>query len=135
MLKQLTRNLFILCALIAYFTLAAPSTPAQGSGYSLSGTVYYNLQDVVENPAVYIYKWNGSSYVYHGVAYGDFCGNYTYDTGGPGEFFGIVSGLYYVKFASYPCNWSFNLVNVMGSNTAEISAAGPSAYMDIGTLG
>ena len=134
MLKQLTRTLFILSALVVYLTLTAPSTPAQGSGYSLSGKVYYYFYDVLESPSVSIYKWNGSSWVFHGMAYGDSCGDYTYDTGGPGEFMGSVSGLYYVKDAMSECAWSWDLANVSGSNTAEVSAANPYAYMYIFTL-
>lgn len=86
MLKCLTRKLFILSALIAYLTLAVPSTPAQGSGCSLSGKVHHYFYDVLDSPPVYIYKWNGSTWAFHGVAYADSCGDYTYDTGGPGEF-------------------------------------------------
>jgi hypothetical protein len=134
MLKQLTRKLFILFALVAYIAMAAPSTPAQASGYLLSGTVQYYFNEVVESPAVYIYKWNGSSYAFHGMTYGDSCGAYTYDTGGPGEFFGIVSGQYPVKDA-WICGWSYNLANVLGSSTAEVSVENPSAYMDIFTMG
>lgn len=121
--------------MVAYLTLAVPSTPAQGSGYSLSGKVHYFFYDVLDSPSVYIYKWNGSSWAFHGIAFADSCGDYTYDTGGPGQFMGSVSGLYYAKDATYHCGWSDYLVNVSGSQTTEVSAANPSAYMNIFTLG
>ena len=135
MLKRLTRKLLILCALVVCLTMAVASTPAQGSGYQLSGKVYYWLMDVVDSPSVVIHKWDGSSWVYHGTAFGDSCGDYTYDTGGPGQFMGSVSGFYTVRDNMQFCGWNTSFANVSGSNETEVSASNPSASLYIFTTG
>ena len=139
MLKRLTRKLFILFALVAYLTLAVPSTPAQGSGYSLSGFVWHQGWAVSAGPVsgyASIYKWNGSSWVFHGYATASstLCGEFYYDTGGPGLFLAEVNGTHAVL--SFPnCGFGSSTYAYMyGSAVRELSAAHPSASMDINTL-
>jgi len=127
MLKRLTRKLFILFALGAYLTLGMPSTPAQGSGYSLSGSVDYS-GSAVSGP-VSIYKWNGSSWVYHGSASASCLGLFYYDTGGPGLFMGQVDGGHAI-YNYLTCSF-LEVANIYGSSSAELSAGHPSAYMYI----
>lgn len=128
-----TRRVFTLTTLLACLTLVTPPAPALASGYQLSGTVYYWFSETLRDPPVAIYKWNGSSWALHGVVYGDACGNYTYDTGGPGEFMGIVEGFNTVNNGFYECGQHYYNRTVSGSYTAEVSSANPSAYMDIHT--
>ena len=138
MLKRLTRKLFTLSVLVAYLTLAVPSTPAQGSGYSLSGNVWYQGYDANINPgpvagSVSIYKWNGSSWALHGYAYTNLCGQFYYDTGGPGLFRGEVNGTAAVR--SSPCGYDtyYAYVYMYGLSGATVSAEHPSAGMYIST--
>lgn len=136
MLKQLTRKLFILSALVACLTWAVPSTPAQGSGYSLSGNVWYQGIVLPSGPVIYpyvhIYKWNGSSWVYHGYANSNCCGVFSYDTGGPGRFMGEVNG--WQSVGIQPCGFtSYGSTYMYGSFVAELSAAYPTSGMYIST--
>lgn len=140
---KLTRRLFTLIALLACLTLVAPpnasmtvaATPAAASVYELSGTVSFWFSDRIENPLIAIYQWNGSSWEYHGTAYGNACGYFTYDARGPGEFMGVVDGYYAVKDGPNCGAWNYQYRIVSGSGTAELSLINTSAYMDIYTTG
>jgi len=132
MLKQLTRKLFILSALVACLMLAVPSTPAQGSGYWLSGKVVFNTYAPVVYPGVGIYKWNGSSWVFQGYANLTSCNGFSYDTGGPGFFLAQVNGTYGVDLYGN-CGWIDFYTYMEGGRVAQLSAGMPSAYMDITT--
>ena len=130
MLKQLTRKLFIVSVLVACLTLAVPSTPAQGSGYYLSGTVLYENMDMlsyVQSPYVSIYKWNGSSWVYQGYATSRYCGDFFYSTGGPGRFLAEVNGYNTVNFYSECSSVGATSAYMYGSLVVELSAASPSS--------
>lgn len=137
---KLTRRPFTLIALLACLTLAAPSntstsiaaSPAQASSYQLSGTVYYWFSGVVVSPDIIIYKWNGSSWAYHGVAYADECGYFNYDAGGPGTYMGSVGGYFNVTHSPWMCGPTrYDPRNVNGSATAE---AEEGAYVDMSII-
>lgn len=138
---RLDRRLFTLLALLACLTPVTPSNtsttiaaaPPPPSGYQLWGTVYYWYSDVVGGPTVVIHKWNGSSWALHGATAGDACGNYTYDTGGPGQFKASVAGTNIVNDA-YSCGaMYYSYRTVSGSNTTELSSASPYANLSIYT--
>jgi hypothetical protein len=134
MLKQLPCKLFILSVLVACLTLSVPSTSAQGSGYQLRGTVYYSIDGALPYSTVEIYKWDGSSWVFHGSADTDACGSYTYDTGGPGTFKAVVPfNLYNV--AEYYCGYPTTCAYASGEywDGVEVSTEQPVRYMDICT--
>jgi hypothetical protein len=142
--RKLTRRPFTLIALLACLTLGAPANavtsmaaaPAQASTYHLFGYVYYfgSPAGVVVNPIITIYKWNGSSWVYHGLAYADECGYYEYDAGGPGTYMGDVIGYLNVTESSpWTCSYYYHQQNVGGSGSAD-AAEGAYVQMDIYTL-
>lgn len=117
---KLTHKLCILFALLAFLTIAAPPTPAEASSYQLSGVVRYQSGDLVKSPVVAIYKWDGSSWVAHGDAYADECGNFTYDTGSPGLFSGSVEGYYIVRDDG--CGMEYAINYVTGSRVVGVEA-------------
>lgn len=126
---KLTHRLFTLIVLLACLTIAA--APARASTYQLSGIVYYGWSEHrVKSPEVGILKWDGSSWAYHGVAYADECGNFTYDTGGPGQFMGIVEGYYIVRDGSFDCGVEYAIYYISGGRTAGVDANSP-GYMNI----
>lgn len=126
---KLTHRLVILFVLLAFLTIAAAPAPAAASGYQLSGVVHYrSTTDTLKSPEVDIYKWDGSSWAYHGVAYGDECGTFTYDTGSPGYFLGSVGGYYIVKDGFYYCGVEYAIDAFSGTGTAEVNSYG---YMTI----
>jgi hypothetical protein len=125
---KLTHGLFIMFALLAFLTIAA--APAAASGYQLSGVVHYrSTRDTLKSPEVDIYKWDGSSWAYHGVAYADECGTFTYDTGSPGYFQGSVGGYYIVKDGFYYCGVEYAIDAFSGIGTVEVNNS--YAYMTI----
>lgn len=140
---KLTRRPFTLIALLACLTLVAPSNaftsiaaaPARASAYQLSGTVYYfgSSSGVVVSPDITIYKWNGSSWAYHGVAYADECGSFNYDAGGPGTYKGSVGGYFNVTESASCGPTRYNPQSVSGSGTRE-AEEGAYVEMDIFTM-
>lgn len=112
---KLTRRLTLIALLACLTPVAPPNTstsiaaaPARASGYQLSGTVYYSGSSwgVVVSPDITIYKWNGSSWAYHGVTYADECGFFNYDAGGPGTYKASVAGSFNVTESLWMCGFS-----------------------------
>lgn len=129
--RRLVRRPLTLIALLACLTLVMPPAPALASGYQLSGTVYYfgSSSGVVVSPDITIYKWNGSSWAYHGVAYADECGFFNYDAGGPGTYMGSVGGFFNVTASMWTCGPTrYDLQEVYGSATAQ---AEEGAYVEM----
>jgi hypothetical protein len=129
--RRLVRRPFTLIALLACLTLVTPPGPALASGYQLSGTVYYfgSSSGLVVSPDITIYKWNGSSWTYHGVAYADECGAFTYDAGGPGTYMGSVGGYFNVTESPWMCGATrYDPRYVYGYTTAE---AEEGAYVEM----
>ena len=134
---KLTRRLFTLIALLACLALvtASPTSKtivtarAQSSGYQLGGTVTYNVYEAyVQNAPILITKWNGSSWDFHGYAYTNSCGGFTYDPGGPGQYQASVAGYY--ATTAYCGGGSGYYQYVYGSSyTVELTSAYPSAFM------
>ncbi|HEX8181153.1 MAG TPA: hypothetical protein VF525_16530 [Pyrinomonadaceae bacterium] len=127
---KLTRRPLTLIGLLACLTLGAPANaftsmaaaPAHASGYHLYGTVNYfgSSSGAVINANIIIYKWNGSSWVYHGFANADSCGNFDYDAGGPGTYMGSVDGYFNVgESAPWTCSSYYHLQYVHGSGSAD----------------
>jgi hypothetical protein len=67
MLKRLTRKLLFCVRWLPTSRWLCLQLRPKGSGYQLSGRVQYWFMDVVDSASVYIYKWDGSSWVFHGV--------------------------------------------------------------------
>ena len=125
---KLTHRLVILFALLACLTIAP--APAAASSYQLSGVVHYrSTSDTLESPEVVIYKWDGNAWAYHGVAYADECGTFTYDTGSPGTYMGSVGGYYIVRDGFYYCGVGYAIDAFSGTSTVEVNNA--YAYMTI----
>lgn len=136
---KLTRRLFTLSALLACLTLVTPpdaptsiaAARARASGYQLAGTVYYfgSSSGLVVSPDITIYRWNGSSWAYHGVAYADSCGFFNYDAGGPGTYMGSVGGYFNVTESPWMCGATrHDLLYLGGSRSAE---AEEGAYVEM----
>lgn len=130
--RRLVRRPLTLIALLACLTLVMPPAPALASGYQLSGHVFYfgSSSGMVVSPDITIYKWNGSSWTFHGIAYADWCGVYNYDAGGPGTYMGIVNNYFHVSGSMWWCGSGprSESLYIYGSSTAE---AVEGAYVDM----
>ena len=126
---RFARRIFTLPALVICLTIAA--APARASSYQISGTVHYYSYEVVPDTSVHFFKWNGGTWAYHGFTAADGCGNYTYDTGGPGDFEGVVEGWHAIKPGYCPAIGVWYFRNIYGSGTVGVSDSSPSAYLNI----
>jgi hypothetical protein len=133
------RKLLALCAaallplalLATSDTPAAKAAPAAASSYGIYGVVTYPGSAVVISPTVSVYKWNGSSWVYHGSTIASACGYYTYDTGGTGNFMARVDGFYGLRNAS--CGTHFANEPVGGWQSGNVTWWNPQLRMDVPT--
>lgn len=123
---------FSAAALLSLTILVSTEAPASArSSYGIYGVVTYPGSAVVISPTVYIYKWNGSTWVYHGQTPASACGYYTYDTGGTGTFRAEVGGYYGLRNAS--CGTHFANEQVGGWQSGYVSWWNPQLRIDVPT--
>jgi hypothetical protein len=110
-------SVLLLCA-FAFFAIVGGGQEAVADT-GLYGVVTYPGGGVVSSPTVNVYKWNGSSYAYHGSTTASACGYYTYATGSTGNFRVYVSGYHSLRYA--PCGSVFDNESVAGENFGTIN--------------